>query len=152
VNVEPVEHVLGLIGLDGETEHFTIDAGAETESDLRSGESSGNVPALGFAARLADLVSALVVRMDLDAELLAREKKLDEQGKTIGLRRSLSDKSCAIFGGESADGLANEGTAGDLAIFSGEPDFSDGIAFDYAGVIGTQIASTPDAFVKLRKN
>jgi len=144
--------VLGLIGRDSETEHFTIDAGAETESDLGSGESASDVPALVFAARLADLVSAVVVRMDLDAELLAREKKLDEQGETIGLRRSFSDESCTVFLGESADGLAEERTAGDSAIFSGEPDFADGIAFDYAGVIGTQIASTPDTLVKLRKN
>jgi hypothetical protein len=144
--------VLGLIGLNGKAEHFTIDAGAETESDLRSGESASDVPALVFAARLADLVSAVVVRMDLDAELLAREKKLDEQGKTVGLGRSLSDESCAIFGGESADGLSEKRTAGDSAVFSGKPDFSDGSAFNYTSEIGTQIASTPDALVKLRKN
>jgi hypothetical protein len=144
--------VLGLIGGDCKAEHFTVDAGTETESNLGSGESAGDVPALGFAARLADLVGALVVRMDLNAELLAREKELDEKGKTIGLRRSLSDESCTIFRGESANGLAEERTAGDPAIFSGEPDFSDGIAFDDTGEIGAQIASTPDAFVKLRKN
>jgi hypothetical protein len=144
--------VLGLIRIDGKAEHFTIDAGAETESDLRSGESSGDVPALGFAARLADLVGAVIVRVNLDAEFLTREKELDEQGETIGLGGRLTDESRTVFLGEIADGLANERTAGDLAIFSGEPDFSDGIAFDYTGVIGTQIASTPDAFVKFRKN
>jgi hypothetical protein len=83
------------------------------------------------------LVSALVVRMNLDAELLTGKEEFDQQGKTVGLGRCLSDESRAMLHGQRANGLSGEGAAGDPAFFARKPDFADGIAFDNAGEIGS---------------
>jgi hypothetical protein len=102
MNVQPVEHVFGLIRLDGLAEHFAIDTRAQTETDLCAFNGASYVPAFRFAARQAIKVGAVIVRMHLHAEFLAWKQKLDEQRKTVCLRRSLACKLRAILRGQSA--------------------------------------------------
>src|SRR6266571_4151760 len=152
VNVEPVEHVFGLVGFDGAAEHLAIDAGAQAESYARPVDSSGNVPAFGFAAGLADEAGARVIWMHLDAELFTGKKKLDEQRESSGMRRCFAGEFGSVLRGEIAKSLPGERAVGDTALFSGEPYFADGICFNGTGEVWAQIARAPDPLVKLRKN
>ena len=89
--------------------------------------------------------------MHLHAELLAGKEKLDEQRKTSGLRRGLAGEFGTVLLGQFAQGLPGERAVGDPAVFAGQPDLADRLAFHRTAEIGTQIARPPHPLVKLRK-
>ena len=53
-HIQPVQHVFGLIGFDGQAEHLAIDAGTQTEANLGAFHGASHIPTFRFAAGLAD--------------------------------------------------------------------------------------------------
>ncbi len=83
LKIDPIEQILGAVGEDGGLKLRFADSGLQSESDLGSGQALGHVPALCLAARLSQFAGSLVIGMHLHRQLVAREKKLRQQRKTI---------------------------------------------------------------------
>src|ERR1051326_4330465 len=81
MDVNPVQQVLGALLFDRALHLVTSRAWLQSQSNLRAGLGRQDVPALGFAAGLAEAPRTFIVGMNLHRELLPRKQELDEQRK-----------------------------------------------------------------------
>ncbi len=89
-----------------------------------------------------------VIRVDLDRELVMRKEELDQQRKSVRLRRSFAHHVASELRRNLAKRFAGQRTIRDQALISGKPRFANGLLARRFRIDWRKIASTPDTFTK----
>ena len=148
IDVDPVEQFFGAILLDGLPELPHGDAGLQTERDLRSGLSVGDVPALSFAPRIAEPLRRGVVGVNLHREFFLGKQELHQQRKALRVARGRTHQVGAEFLAQVCQRSFRQRPVRDHAVVAGQPGFSDALVEFVIGVDRGKIECAPGARVE----
>src|SRR5580765_8096103 len=106
----------------------------QSQAYLSSAVGPQHIPALRFAARLADSGRALIVRVNLHGQLFFREQKFDQKREASGISGGIAKELSAEFLRQIGQSPAGKWAVANGAIVAREPCLANRITRNFTGI------------------